>query len=113
MIHLSMDIIKPPSYGQTPKEILLNSRFYPYFKDCVGVIDGTLVNAVIPVENQVPYRGRKGECHQNVLAACSFDMLFTFVIAGSEGTAHDSCILLDTISKPHLNFPHAPPGTND
>ena len=32
MIHLSMDIIKPPSYSQTPKEILHNSRFYPYLK---------------------------------------------------------------------------------
>ena len=32
MIHLSMDTIKPPSYDQTPKEILHNPRFHPYFK---------------------------------------------------------------------------------
>eukprot|EP00268_Persea_americana_P063835 TRINITY_DN8329_c0_g1_i4.p1 TRINITY_DN8329_c0_g1~~TRINITY_DN8329_c0_g1_i4.p1 ORF type:complete len:132 (-),score=11.31 TRINITY_DN8329_c0_g1_i4:9-350(-) len=113
MIHLSMDIIKPPSYDQARKEILHNLRFHPYFKDCIGAIDGTLVNVVIPVENQVPYRGRKGECHQNVLAACSFDMQFTFIIAGWEGTAHDSRILLDTIYKPQMKFPHAPLGIYD
>lgn len=55
---------------------------------------------MIPIEKQVPYRGKKGECMQNVLAACSFDMLFTFVIAGWERTAHDPRILLDTIYKP-------------
>ena len=32
VIHLSIDIIKPPSYDQTPKEILHNPRFYPYLK---------------------------------------------------------------------------------
>lgn len=79
-------------------------------KGCVGAIDGTLISAVVPIENQVAYRGRKGECMQNVLAACSFDMLFTFVLAGWEGTAHDSRILLDTIYRPELKFPHAPPG---
>ena len=47
---------------------------------------------------------------QQVMAVCSFDMLFTYVVCGWEGTAHDQRILLDTISDERLKFPHAPPG---
>ena len=35
---------------------------------------------MIPSDKQVPYRGRGiGECYQNVLAICDFNMIFTFV----------------------------------
>ena len=46
---------------------------------------------------------------QHVMAVCSFDMLFTYVVCGWEGTAHDQRILLDIISDERLKFPHAPP----
>jgi hypothetical protein len=42
---------------------------------------------------EVPSRGRKSHPTQNVLAAVDFDLRFTFVIAGWEGTAHDALIL--------------------
>ena len=84
-------------------------KIIAFFKGCVGAIDGTLIIAMVPIENQVAYRGRKGECMQNVLPACSFDLLFTFVLAGWEGTAHESRILLDTIYRPELKFPNVPP----
>ena len=47
---------------------------------------------------------------QHVMAVCSFDMLFTYVVCGWEGTAHDQRILFDTISDAKLKFPHAPLG---
>ena len=47
---------------------------------------------------------------QQVMAVCSFDMLFTYVVCGWKGTAHGQRILLDTISDEKLKFPHAPPG---
>ncbi|KAK1257188.1 hypothetical protein QJS04_geneDACA024915 [Acorus gramineus] len=78
--------------------------------DCVGAIDGTLVHAIIETESQVPFRGRKGDCMQNVLAICSFDMQFTYAEAGWEGTAHDSRILSECIRDPSRNFPMPPPG---
>ncbi|KAF7140857.1 hypothetical protein RHSIM_Rhsim06G0160000 [Rhododendron simsii] len=77
----------------------------------VGALDGTLISAVVPHDQQIPYRGRgRGECYQNVLAICDFDMLFTFVWAGWEGVAHDSRVLRETMSDPANNFPILPPG---
>eukprot|EP00268_Persea_americana_P025067 TRINITY_DN2442_c0_g2_i1.p1 TRINITY_DN2442_c0_g2~~TRINITY_DN2442_c0_g2_i1.p1 ORF type:complete len:267 (-),score=43.65 TRINITY_DN2442_c0_g2_i1:1151-1951(-) len=110
MMIFAKDMIKSHPLDTVPKEILLNPRFEPYFKDCIGAIDGTLVHAIIQPEKQIPYRGRKGECMQQVMAVCSFDMLFTYVVCGWEGTAHDQRILLDAISDDRLKFPHAPPG---
>jgi len=48
----------------------------------------------------------KGDITQNVLAACGFDMNFVYVLAGWEGSAHDSRVLADARSKGFA----APPG---
>ena len=45
----------------------------------------------------------------NVMAACNFDLLFTFVMAGWEGAAHDTRIFLDAIRQQSVNFPKPPP----
>ncbi|XP_057251338.1 uncharacterized protein LOC130591684 [Beta vulgaris subsp. vulgaris] len=44
------------------------------------------------------------------MAACDFDLLFTYVLTGWEGSAHDSRIFLDTIGNESLNFPKPPLG---
>jgi hypothetical protein len=49
---------------------------------------------------------------QNVMAACSFDMQFTFVWAGWEGSAHDTRIFLEAIDNPCIKFPKPPEGNN-
>ncbi|XP_071681375.1 protein ALP1-like [Lolium perenne] len=46
------------------------------------------------------FRGRNYYTSQNVLAAVDFDMRFTYVIAGWEGSAHDASILADSLSRP-------------
>ncbi|XP_062081151.1 uncharacterized protein LOC133785954 [Humulus lupulus] len=43
------------------------------------------------------------------MVACSFNMMFTYVYAGWEGTTNDSRVLLDAIRKDD-NFPMPPPG---
>ena len=43
-------------------------------------IDITHVVVVVPIEKSIPYYGRKGYPTQNVMVACDFDMLFTFVL---------------------------------
>ncbi|KAF5932293.1 hypothetical protein HYC85_028464 [Camellia sinensis] len=78
--------------------------------DCVGAIDGTLVDAWVPASRQNTFRGRKSTVSQNVLAACDFDMLFTFINSGWEGSAHDNAILIDSITRADLQFPHPPNG---
>jgi hypothetical protein len=37
---------------------------------------------------------------QNVLAAVDFDLKFTYVLAGWEGSAHDAKILNDGLNRP-------------
>ncbi|XP_020258218.1 uncharacterized protein LOC109834594 [Asparagus officinalis] len=69
---------------EVPEEIANNSNYFPYFKDCIGLIDGTHVDAVLPSDLVARFRGRKGVT-QNILAACTPNKLFTYVLAGWEG----------------------------
>ncbi|XP_020263598.1 uncharacterized protein LOC109839529 [Asparagus officinalis] len=85
--------------NEVPQEILSNPSFYPYFKDCIGMIDGTHVDAMLPAALVSRFRGRKGVT-QNVLAACTPNKLFTYVLAGWEGSANDYRILQDALSRP-------------
>ncbi|WVZ50995.1 hypothetical protein U9M48_002190 [Paspalum notatum var. saurae] len=74
------DLIRPPSL-QTPTKIAGNHRWDPYFKDCVGAIDGTHIRASVPKDVQNSFRGRKSYPTQNVMAAVDFDLRFTYVLA--------------------------------
>ena len=56
------------------------------------------------------YIGRKGIPTFNVMAACDFDMCFTFISVGWEGSAHDARVFLHAINTPALNFPKPPQG---
>ncbi|XP_026450957.1 uncharacterized protein LOC113351121 [Papaver somniferum] len=88
-----------PAGPDTPTEILENPRFYPYFKDCIGAIDGTQIPAMVGLDEQVPFWCRKGFISQNVLVACSFDLQFQYVLAGWEGSAADSRILDSALTR--------------
>ena len=68
-------------------------------QDCIGAIDGTHVRASVPLDIQGRFRGRKDRTTQNVLAAISFDLKFTYVLAGWEGSAHDSRVLNDAFAR--------------
>ncbi|CAI9295527.1 unnamed protein product [Lactuca saligna] len=61
VVNLSKDIIKPDAnYNKTILEHILNNpRYYPLFKDCIGAIDGTHVEASVPQCDQIKYIGRK------------------------------------------------------
>jgi len=50
-------------------------------------------------EDAPRYRDRKGYTTQNVLAAYSFDLKFTYVLSGWEGTASDSRILKNALTR--------------
>ena len=53
----------------------------------------------MPLETQGRFRGRKDGTIQNVLAAISFDLKFIYVLAGWEGSAHDSRMLNDAFTR--------------
>ena len=39
------------------------------------------------------------------MCACDFDMMFTFVYVGWEGTTNDACVFLDALTRPEVNLP--------
>ena len=45
------------------------------------------------------FRGRKKYSTQNVMAAVDFDLRFTYVLAGWEGTTHDALVLHDALER--------------
>ncbi|CAL5395826.1 unnamed protein product [Camellia sinensis] len=53
---LGKQVIRPPDFDEVPAEIRHNPRFYPFFKDCVGAIDGTHISARVSASEQIPYR---------------------------------------------------------
>lgn len=65
----------------------------------MGAIDGTHIHAKVPAKIQAAFRGRKHYPTQNVLAAVDFDLKFTYVLAGWEGSAHDATILADALDR--------------
>ncbi|ONI01919.1 hypothetical protein PRUPE_6G167200 [Prunus persica] len=105
-------IIRPQSRGETPSQILNNPKYYPYFEKCIGAIDGTHVAAWALAQKQTSYRGRKILITQNVMCACSFDMMFTFIYMGWEGTANDSRVFIDAVMRPENEFPFPDEGPN-
>ncbi|KAL5822179.1 hypothetical protein ACOSQ3_024061 [Xanthoceras sorbifolium] len=106
---LSREFLQPPPFC-TPAEILSSKRFDPYFKDCIGVIDGMHIPAHVPAKDQSQFRNKKGLLSQNVLAACTFDLQFIFVYPGWEGSAPDSRVLRAVLDDSDQNFPHIPEG---
>ncbi|KAK4407780.1 hypothetical protein Sango_0359000 [Sesamum angolense] len=106
---MAPELITPPNFIESHPRVANNPDFYPFFKDCVGAMDGTLVPAWVPRVDQHRYRSRKGRLAQNVLAICDFEMNFTYVYAGWEGSAADARVLDNAVSQ-DPNFPFPPIG---
>nr|XP_023891569.1 putative nuclease HARBI1 [Quercus suber] len=68
-------------------------------EDCIGAFEGTHVRVKVSNEDAPRYRGRKGYTTQNVLAACSFDLKFTYVLPSWKGTASDSRIIKSALTR--------------
>jgi hypothetical protein len=78
---MSNDVIKPKDAHFTeihPR--LWESRFWPHFKDNIGVIDRSQFHDFVPLSMQLKYIGRHGYALQNVMVVCDFDMRYTFVV---------------------------------
>ncbi|KAH9623909.1 hypothetical protein KSS87_006334 [Heliosperma pusillum] len=75
--------------------------------NCFRALDGTHIKLKVPISEKPKYRTRKGEIATNVLAACTKDMQFTYVLPGWEGSAADGRVLKDAVSRGHsLKVPH-------
>ncbi|GMN60593.1 hypothetical protein TIFTF001_029683 [Ficus carica] len=106
---LKDEFIKPPDYTSVQPLIQeYGYKYRPWFDGYIGAINGTHVPCVPPSENADGWINRKGFHSQNILAACSFDMKFTYMLTGYEGSCHDARMLGEAIA--FKGFPIPPPG---
>jgi hypothetical protein len=77
----------PPVGIPTPPIILNSPKFYPFFKDTLGAIDGTHINCSASPEMRQAACDRKGGVTQNCLAICGFDIIFYYIFSGWDGSA--------------------------
>ncbi|KAK9998468.1 hypothetical protein SO802_018071 [Lithocarpus litseifolius] len=73
-----------------PEHMQSNNKYYPWLERSIGAIDGTYISARPPSEKTQPHRSRKSAITTNVMCTCNYDMKFTYVHSGWEGSAHDS-----------------------
>jgi len=106
MVQLSRYWISLPDPVHIPTKISNSTKYFPYFRNCIGALDGSHINAKVPEELKNACRNRKGFISQNILAACTFDLCFCYVLAGWEGSAHDGRVLNDALQRDFI----IPPG---
>lgn len=84
-----------------PEPIREDSTNYAWkwFKNCLGALDGTYIKVNARAIDRPRYRTRKGDIATNVLGVCSQDMQFIYILPGWEGSAADSRVLRDAISR--------------
>ncbi|XP_012841169.1 PREDICTED: uncharacterized protein LOC105961482 isoform X2 [Erythranthe guttata] len=99
IISLEELFLKQPNGDECSKKIQDNQTYWPYFKNCVGAIDGTHIRLKVSNSDAPRYRGRKSFPTQNILVASNFDLMFTYVLPGWEGSASDSRILNDSLTR--------------
>ncbi|XP_018812898.2 uncharacterized protein LOC108985163 [Juglans regia] len=107
---LGRHIIKPHFTDEVHPYIVRNNRNLPWFGQCVGAMNNTMMDAVVLASVPEAYRNRYGRVAQNVMCICNFDMKLIFVYSGWEGTVHDARIYLHAASQGSAQFPWLPEG---
>ena len=65
----------------------------------MGAVDGIHIPVMVGVDEQGPFRNKSGFLSQNVLAACSLDLKFHYILAGWEGSAADLRVLNSALTR--------------
>jgi len=89
-----------------PPQIVEMTKLYPYFRNVIGAIDGTHINCHPSAADRDAVRDCKGNLTQNCLAACDFNMHFTYMLSGFQGSAADTHVY----NVAHLTDFTIPPG---
>lgn len=84
--------MKLPNPQEIPHVIHSNTKFFPFFKDALGAIDGSHLFMKPPSAIKACFHDHNGNLTQNMFAACNFDMFFMYVMTGWEGSAADSLL---------------------
>ncbi|KAI7941299.1 hypothetical protein MJO29_013373 [Puccinia striiformis f. sp. tritici] len=92
----------PKYVNLNPKEDAseqLEDPKYHAFKTCLGALDGVMIPIGLPISQQRSYQNRKQVIAKNVIAVVNFNLQFLYVLAGWEGSAHDSRVIGDAFDK--------------
>ncbi|KAG8386517.1 hypothetical protein BUALT_Bualt03G0156700 [Buddleja alternifolia] len=65
----------------------------------VSALDGTYIPLRVAQKDKPRYRNRKGDVSVNVLAMCDIHMNYVYMLCGWEGSAADSRVLKDAITR--------------
>ena len=95
VLSLCHEFIKLPD----PLAVQPEDSKWRWFEDCLGALDGTHIDVFVPLADQGRYRNRKQQITTNVLGVCDRHMKFVYVLAGWEGSASDSRVLRDAMSR--------------
>ena len=87
------------------EEIRDSVDFWPFFQDCIGAIDGSHIPVFVPESMQVRFRDWKGQISQNVLTACSMEMVFLYVLPGWEGSTANSQVF-ESVRREDFQIPN-------
>ena len=79
-------------------------------QNVIGAVDCTYILCTPVAARRDAYRNIHGYCSQNILAACSFDMLFIYILAGWKMSTHDTFVLNNALDNLRNPFPQPPPG---
>ena len=103
MTRFANDMIRPrdTSYLVLPAELV---EYTPFFDGCIGAMYGTHIDAIVDQGVRDNHINRKGKPTQNVVAVYDFDMRFTYIGAGTEGSAHD--MRVKRKAEADASFPH-------
>jgi len=94
ILETESDFVKVPEANYHANYISSNPKFSPFFDMCIGPLDGSHIPAFIEnTEIKNLFQTNRHGISQNVLAACDFDLIFKYVLAGWEGSAHDGKLL--------------------
>ena len=107
MISFANDVIRPKDTSYSGVSLAL-VEYTPFFDGCIGAMDGTHIEVIVDKGVRDNHINRKGKPTQNVVAVCDFDMRFTYVGAGTEGSAHDMWVKRK--AEADASFPHPPSG---
>ena len=72
---------------------------YYNLQNCLGTLDGTYIKVNVPAADRPTFRMRKGKIVINVLGVCDMKGDFVCVLVSWEGSAADSRILRDALSR--------------
>ncbi|KAG8379089.1 hypothetical protein BUALT_Bualt07G0051900 [Buddleja alternifolia] len=87
-------LIKP-----TPIEDDTTNERWKWFKGCLDALNGTYILLRLAQKEKPLYRNSKGDASVNVLVVCDINMHYVYILSGWEGSAADSRVLKDVITR--------------